>query len=267
MIEVLGKLQGSGQAEILFHGRPVEICRKPRLRRLNLKVSPPGNIRVSTNLTLQLSQILKFLTRSESWILEKLKLFSETNETFLPKQFKPGELFLLRGNLYPLELVLTRSGQFDFALGKKHFWVGVPESIPQGEGFRRLVAKNFLPWFREQAIAAIKGSVGRWSQAMGLEAKSIGFRSQSTRWGSCSGAGHLSFNWKLWAAPPHCLDYVVVHELAHLKFLHHQPRFWHLVDQHFPEHRTARRWLKDHQNDFYFLDEIKQSLNDKKSDC
>lgn len=74
----------------------------------------------------------------------------------------------------------------------------------------------------------------------------ITIRDQKTRWGSCSSRGNLNFNWRLVMAPPPIIDYVVIHELAHLIELSHSPRFWETVERYCPDHREHRRWLREH---------------------
>lgn len=73
----------------------------------------------------------------------------------------------------------------------------------------------------------------------------VTIRDQKTRWGSCSSKGTLSFNWKLYLAPPQCLDYVVVHELCHLVEMNHSPAFWSLVESIMPDYRTWKKWLRE----------------------
>lgn len=75
---------------------------------------------------------------------------------------------------------------------------------------------------------------------------SIAVRDQKTRWGSCSSRGTLSFNWRLMLAPPGILDYVVVHELCHLRHMDHSKAFWECVETILPDYRERRRWLKEH---------------------
>lgn len=74
----------------------------------------------------------------------------------------------------------------------------------------------------------------------------ITIRDQKTRWGSCSSKGTLSFNWRLMLAPPAILDYVVVHELCHLRHMDHSPAFWQAVGEVFPNYASARKWLRKH---------------------
>ena len=79
---------------------------------------------------------------------------------------------------------------------------------------------------------------------MGVSYERVSIRAQKTRWGSCSGNGNLSFNWKLSLVPDEILDYVVVHELAHRKEMNHSPRFWAVVEKELPDYRERREKLK-----------------------
>lgn len=91
--------------------------------------------------------------------------------------------------------------------------------------------------------------VRHWSQVMGLHPSGISFRKQKTRWGSCSSDGHISLNWKLIFAPEAVIDYVVIHELAHLRHQNHSQQFWNLVLQFDPAAHSHRKWLRAHQHE------------------
>jgi predicted metal-dependent hydrolase len=84
---------------------------------------------------------------------------------------------------------------------------------------------------------------------MGVEYGRITIRMQKSRWGSCSGKGNLNFNCLLMRTPDEIIDYVVVHELCHLKEMNHSPRFWAEVEKIFPDYKERRKWLKDHGNE------------------
>jgi len=84
------------------------------------------------------------------------------------------------------------------------------------------------------------------ARALGVEYSRITLRDQVSRWGSCSSRAALSFNWRLVLAPHDVLDYVVVHEICHLRELHHGPEFWKLVERRRPGYRDSKQWLDDH---------------------
>jgi hypothetical protein len=101
-------------------------------------------------------------------------------------------------------------------------------------------------WYRMQAAAMIREMADELATQMEVTYGRLTIRGQRTRWGSCSRQGNLSFNWKLIAAPEPVVDYVVVHELAHLKEMNHSKKFWHLAARHCPRWREHKRWLTEH---------------------
>ena len=102
------------------------------------------------------------------------------------------------------------------------------------------------------AVSAIfQERVSHWGGRMGLAAARIRVKDQRSLWGSCSPSGTLNFNWRLTLAPPEVLDYVVIHELAHLKEMNHSRRFWAVVSEFCPEHKARRRWLRENGRALY----------------
>ena len=98
---------------------------------------------------------------------------------------------------------------------------------------------------RKKGGEIIKGRIESISSSMGLEYGRVFIKDQKTLWASCSGKKNLNFNWRLAAAPPEILDYVVIHELCHLREMNHSKRFWHLVGESCPDYKARRRWLRD----------------------
>lgn len=98
---------------------------------------------------------------------------------------------------------------------------------------------------RKAAKDIIRARVKYWGAALNLEYGRVFIKDQRTLWGSCSGKRNLNFNWRLAAAPPEVLDYVIVHELCHLREMNHSKRFWSLVSGFYPDYKMRRKWLKD----------------------
>jgi predicted metal-dependent hydrolase len=118
----------------------------------------------------------------------------------------------------------------------------------------RLAPEDVLPdlldgWLRREARRVLTQRVAALAPVVGVPVPTITIRDQRSRWGSASRAGRLSLNWRLVLAPPYVLDYVVIHELAHLRVAGHGPRFWAIVRKHAPETTDARRWLRQHHEE------------------
>lgn len=107
------------------------------------------------------------------------------------------------------------------------------------------VANRVRRYLRAEAQRLLEDQARRLAASAGLHFSRIRIGDPRSRWGSCSTTGTLSFSWRLVMAPPWVLDYVVAHEVAHLKEMNHSERFWHLVDKLVPDSRQARAWLKD----------------------
>jgi predicted metal-dependent hydrolase len=99
---------------------------------------------------------------------------------------------------------------------------------------------------RKRARVELPARLVELAAALGVSASRVSVRNQRWRWGSCSRRGHICLNWRLVAMPSWVRDYVIVHELMHLKRLDHSPRFWKLVAAACPEHEQARAWLREH---------------------
>jgi predicted metal-dependent hydrolase len=101
-------------------------------------------------------------------------------------------------------------------------------------------------FFRRAARAEISARLDHATALAGSRYSGLSIRAQRTRWASCSPSGAMSFNWRLLLAPERVLDYVVWHEVCHLEILDHSPRFWALVQRHWPDWREDRDWLSRH---------------------
>ncbi|MCD8103830.1 MAG: M48 family metallopeptidase [Lachnospiraceae bacterium] len=138
------------------------------------------------------------------------------------------------------------SGQIDEFVRSHEAWIARTRGkLLAAEQNRR----EITPAEREQGVQAalsyLPQRVAYYAARMGVNYGRITIREQKTRWGSCSSAGNLNFNWKLMLVPPELLDYVVVHELAHRREMNHSPQFWAIVEKELPDYRERRRRLKE----------------------
>jgi len=100
-------------------------------------------------------------------------------------------------------------------------------------------------WLKRRASLAIRQSVWRQGKMLGIDSFRLIIRDQKTRWGSCSSRRNISFNFRIGLAPKEVMDYVVLHELIHLRVMNHSRSFWELIARHCPEHKEYEKWLKN----------------------
>jgi predicted metal-dependent hydrolase len=115
-------------------------------------------------------------------------------------------------------------------------------SAPSEEHGARAIER----WYRRQATTQLRVVAGRESARLDLRYRSLAVRDQRTRWGSCSAEANLSFNWRLVLTPPEVLEYVVIHELCHLRVANHTKAFWRLLEAALPGWQGPASWLADH---------------------
>jgi predicted metal-dependent hydrolase len=106
-------------------------------------------------------------------------------------------------------------------------------------------------YLRREARRDLEAASRRHAAALGVAVRRVTVRDQSSRWGSCSTTGLLSFSWRLILAPSEVLAYLAAHEVAHLVEMNHSPRFWRLVQRICPEHERAKAWLDAHGSDLH----------------
>ena len=138
--------------------------------------------------------------------------------------------------------------RIDRFLLEKENWIRQKVKLQKENAMKRQ-EKREMPeaekkYYRNLAREVLGARTGYYARKMGVTYGRISIREQKTRWGSCSSAGNLNFNWKLVLMPPALLDYVVVHELAHRKEMNHSPRFWAIVEKELPDYCNRREKLK-----------------------
>ena len=139
--------------------------------------------------------------------------------------------------------------RIDRFLLEKENWIRQKVKLQKENAMKRQ-EKREMPeaekkYYRNLAREVLGARTGYYARKMGVTYGRISIREQKTRWGSCSSEKNLNFNWKLILAPPEVLDYVVVHELCHLKEMNHSKAFWEEVGKVMPEYETHKLWLKE----------------------
>lgn len=155
-----------------------------------------------------------------------------------PKEFVDGEQFLFMGKYYGLQINISEAETIEF---KEAFILNTSNSE---------VAKNLLfEWYQQQAKEVLVPRIKYFAEHLGVKRRRININSAKYTWGSCTPAGTLNFNWRIVKAPPEVMDYIVVHELAHLREHNHSAEFWNIVAVQLPQYEDSKQWLKFNGNE------------------
>ncbi len=233
---------------MIFNGYGVDIFRRPR-RALSLKVSEEGKAVISCSLGTPLHDIIRFLKQHGAWLQKQLSSHSTHYKKHVFKKFVSGERFLYQGQWLKLKYQKspTEAGFYTTPSYLVYRWHGVKD-------LNQMVLKQRCLFFYSQAgEKLLKAELKHWSCLMKLYPRSLYIGSQKSFWGACSSEGRISLNWRLVAAPLEVLQYVVIHELAHLKYLNHSPAFWNLVSRICPSYQQHKDWLRNKHEYLNFL--------------
>jgi hypothetical protein len=222
-------------------GAPVEVRRHPGARRLTLRVSRTRRtVIVTLPSSCDLLEAGSFLHRNIDWVRERLGSLPH------PITCEDGMLMPLRGEPHQVAFAAPGPGpvrRMEAAAG------ALPVLAVSGRVEH--APRRLRDWLFAEVRRDLVDRVGWHAANLGLKPARITVRDQSSRWGSCSTTGALSFSWRLILAPPAILDYVAAHEVAHLAEMNHGPRFWRLVETTMPRMDEARRWLRVYGMDLH----------------
>lgn len=219
--------------------RDIEYTLKRSQRRTaSIYVERDGQVTVIAPEELSDRQIEKVLEEKRRWIYKHLAEWLDLNAARVQRQYVNGEGFLYLGRSYRLKLVprqaeplLLKDGHFCLRADHR----SAPKAIAA-----------FREFYRQKGLVRIGQRVAYYQTRMDLTPKTIRVIDLKNRWASCTPEGNLNFHWKSMMAPATILDYIVVHELAHLIRPNHSPAFWNEVDKVLPDYAERKEWLRVH---------------------
>ena len=204
------------------------------------------------------ADIQRFLAQKSYWIVDKIKKSSLNSPSFDSshpavsprKKFEDGEEFLFLGKRFPLKVSEdTQSSSMAVRLsfdGEK-FESIIPSKLHRNER-QTQIKERFLIWYQMQAKEILGGRVFHYARVMAVDPKDVAIRNHKRIWGSCNYRTQtIHLNWQIVMSPLDVLDYVVVHELCHLRVPNHSKKFWQSVANILPQYKQHRLWLKTHQ--------------------
>jgi predicted metal-dependent hydrolase len=240
--------------EITFRQWSVVVERKARRRGVTISLKPDAPIKVKAAKNTPLSVIKHFLLAKEEWIEKHLQKFAEERARHPLKKIEHEETFPFLGRNLRLQFQPTHLKNVFFTKNEKFLYMHLPDSLwdfdeDQLQSFYPMLQK----FYRSEAEKLIRERIALWSETTQLFPKTLKFRNPNTRWGSCSSQKVITISWRLIAAPLEIVDYVLIHELCHLKYMNHSDKFWALVESFCPDYLKAEEWLKKHHAGLDFL--------------
>ena len=218
----------------VLDGQPVNyiLHRSHGRRRISLSIDERG-LRVGAPLRASLREIETVLRDHARWVIRKLAYWNDKRAP--TRRWESGETVSYLG--LPLKIAVEAGGS-EVLLTPPQLHIRTPDFSPDAVS---ALAKH---WLRNQALAHFHRRIEHFRTHITLDTVSIRLSNARSRWGSCHASGRISLNWRLIHMPQHLIDYVVVHELAHLREMNHSPRFWETVGEVMPDYAERRKALR-----------------------
>ena len=208
-------------------------------------VVKPGQVEVVAPWQIPDYKLHKFVQAKQEWVTQALNKMAAnaSQRVFTPGEFKAGARISYRGKDYTLTVspAKLKRTKIEFNGGYRAY---VPETLTPDQHHRHIQAA-LVQWMKKQTEAIAHELAEQHAGKHQLKPRSISVRTQRSRWGSCGIHNDVFINWLLIMAPEDVMEYVVVHELCHIKEKNHSERFWALVGDHLPDYKTRRHWLKE----------------------
>ena len=212
-----------------------QVVRSDR-RTASIYIERDGSVLVRAPMGVDDARLEKLVHKRLPWIYRNLALWAELNREAPKREFVSGETFYIEGQ--PCTLDVRKDAEAPLSL--------YGNLLVMRESSREKASEHLRALYRRLGYARIPGLVGKYASQMGLTPGRIRVWELMNRWASCSSAGNLNFHWRAMALPVEILEYLVVHELAHLVHRNHTKEFWGAVEKVLPHWSQSEQWLRVH---------------------
>jgi len=220
-----------------------ELRRSGRRKTLELTLDRGGELIITTPPDVSDAVIAAFVREKKFWLYTKIAEKEARQQPTRGKDFVTGEGFAYLGRSYRLLVVDAQDEPLRLDKGR---FVLARASVATGR-------ECFVSWYAEHAGPWLARRVAPWAERMGATPKAIEVRDLGFRWGSCGQAGGVNFHWATIMLPASVIDYVIVHELAHLWEPNHSSEFWQRIARALPEYEQRKAWLAEHGGQYVLL--------------
>jgi len=211
----------------------IEKLIRSKRKTIALIIERDGTLTIRAPMRAPKNLIQQFIQEKEGWITRTRERLQSVKQTSV-RQYAEGETFPLLGSSFDLKLVGPQRPSLQFDSG-----------FTLSKSAREKGQLVFTHWYKQRAYEVISERVRQYACEHNFTPKQVKVTSARTRWGSCSSNGTLNFTWRLVMAPLEVIDYVVIHELVHLRVKDHSSKFWNAVESIYPEYKKQRKWLRE----------------------
>lgn len=221
-----------------------ELVSSRRAKRISVRIRE-GKVKITIPLGLGEKKAVDFIEGAKERIFGLWNKVHNEQEQRPVRRYENGQGLPFLGDVLVLQIILSRGPAIKIERQAQNLVVSLSAQVPAEEQ-SEVLAVALEDWYRAQAREILWNKLDHFAEVLGVEYRQFRLKDQKTRWGSCSSQGNINLNWRVILAPERVVDYLVVHELAHLRYLNHSPDFWRVVEAFRPDYRSQRSWLKEH---------------------
>jgi predicted metal-dependent hydrolase len=203
---------------------------------ISIYVERDGTVSVLAPKTMEEAALEEAIQSKAYMIYKHLAEWEQANASRINRTFVNGQSYMYLGRNYRLEFVEEQ----DVPLKLKHGYFLLKKSEAEN------AEKHFIQFYKTKGLPKLIDYINEFKAKMNVEPKDIKIMELQNRWGSCTEKGNLNFHWKCIMAPVRTIQYIVVHELAHLIQMNHSPAFWQEIDRIFPDYHKDVKWLREY---------------------
>ncbi len=223
---------------------PYRVRTSKRAKRISVRYSQSAGLEVVYPSSLRAPEPETILQERADWILSAMDKLAAVNGSRPRREYRQGEAFLFRGAPYRLLLEYSPAPALIQArLTDDRLALTLPDTARHKT--RDAIRQAVEAFYRQHARDYLPRRLDDLAARYGFKYAQLRIKNQKTRWGSCSAKGNINLNLRLMMAPDDAIDYVLIHELCHLRELNHSPAFWALVESVRPDYRHWKAWFKE----------------------
>lgn len=214
---------------------------------IGISVSQSQGVKITAPRFVSDKQIAEVVRSKSNWIIEKLSHFEVMKSEMPQRKFTDGEIFFVLGKEYPLKIVTSLETTSSVDISDNNLVVSLPKNFYDNASETRaqLIRNLLINWYKKFTLEVVTQRINFFSEKLQVTPLKVIIKDLKTIWGSCTGKNVININWKIIMAPMNIVDYLVVHELSHIKIKNHSKQFWNLAQSILPNYKECSKWLKD----------------------